>query len=248
MASQLDNSLERFARPNLFSAANGAVFAALALIVAGLIVSMAEGSQLSAALFALAGLAVGAAVVLHVRSGRGGSAAGWIDWKAASPDVQRLNLNIAVGELSRALGENEGSTELRSTFIVAEDLALRQLQQEVNVPILRHLTVAGVPFASVHIQGNALVCGEVAFLASSELSQERVVAMMRKISAVKRSIAEMNIGLEVRLMVVLVTQISGDDLEVLRNTLSTKRFSSTPVDIDIRLMDFDSLQTKYFAP
>ena len=65
---------------------------------------------------------------------------------------------------------------------------------------------------------------------------------MRKIGAVKRSIAEMNIGLDVRLMVVLVTQMAAPDVEKLRATLSTKRFSSTPVDIDIRLMDFEGLQ------
>jgi len=247
MASQLDNSLERFARPNAFSAANGAIFATIALIAAGLIVSLLGGSRLSAALFALSGIGVGAAVFFLGRSNRRGSATGWIEWKAASPDVQRLNLNIAVSELSRMLGESEPPAELRSAFVVAEDLALRQLQQEESVPVLRHLTVSGVPFASVHIVDNVLVCGEVAFLPAAELSQERVVAMMRKISAVKRSVAEMNIGLEIRLMVLLITQMSDGELKELRGTLSTKRFSSTPVDIDIRLMDFDSLQRKYFA-
>ena len=69
--------------------------------------------------------------------------------------------------------------------------------------------------------------------------------MMRKIGAVKRSIAEMNIGLEVRLMMILVTQMPAADIAKLRESLSTKRFSSTPVDIDIRFMDFEGLRRAY---
>jgi hypothetical protein len=46
-------------------------------------------------------------------------------------------------------------------------------------------------------------------------------------------------------MVLLVTQMSATDVGKLRGTLSAKRFSSTPVDIDIRLMDFQGLQRIY---
>jgi hypothetical protein len=46
-------------------------------------------------------------------------------------------------------------------------------------------------------------------------------------------------------MVVLVTQLNETELETLRDTLSTKRFSSTSVDIDIRLLDFAELQRTY---
>ena len=55
----------------------------------------------------------------------------------------------------------------------------------------------------------------------------------------------MNIGLQIRLMVIVVTQMPEADVPKLRATLSTKRFSSTPVDIDIRLMDFEGLQRVY---
>jgi hypothetical protein len=113
------------------------------------------------------------------------------------------------------------------------------------VPVMRHISVGGVPFDAAFTKGDILVCCEVCFLVSPELGQDRVAAMMRKIGAVKRSIAEMNIGLEVRLMVVLVTQMAAADVEKLRETLSTKRFASTPVDIDIRLMDFEGLQRVY---
>ena len=78
-----------------------------------------------------------------------------------------------------------------------------------------------------------------------ELRQERVVSMIKKITSVKRSIAQMNIGVSVRLMVVLITQMAEEDLEQLRTSLGTSRFSSTPVDIDIRFLDFETLQKIY---
>jgi hypothetical protein len=132
-------------------------------------------------------------------------------------------------------------------LIVAVDLALRQIQQDEGVPVLRHVGVAGVPFDAVFVKGDVLVCGEVSFLASSELPQERVVAMMKKIAAVKRSVAAMNIGLNVRLMVAIVTQMAEEYAAKLRGSLSTSRFSATPTDIDIRLMDFEELQRTYIS-
>ena len=173
-------------------------------------------------------------------------AAGWIAWESAQPELQRQTLNVAVGEISRILQvQPDAVGELQTAFVVGEDLALRQIQQEENVPVMRHINLGGVPFDAAFTKDEILVCCEVCFLVSPELGQDRVAAMMRKIGAVKRSIAEMNIGLEVRLMVILVTQMATWDVERLRGTLSTKRFSSTPVDIDIRLMDFEGLQQVY---
>ena len=173
-------------------------------------------------------------------------AAGWIAWEPAQPELQRQTLNVAVGEISRILKvQPEAVGELQTAFIVGEDLALRQIQQEENVPVMRHISVGGVPFDAAFTKDDILVCCEVCFLVSPELGQDRVAAMMRKIGAVKRSVAEMNIGLEIRLMVIVVTQMAEADVPKLRATLSTKRFSSTPVDIDIRLMDFEGLQRVY---
>jgi len=45
--------------------------------------------------------------------------------------------------------------------------------------------------------------------------------------------------------VILVTQLNFEDEERLRKSLNTKRFSGTPVDVDIRLLDFEALQRIY---
>ncbi len=249
MAKEFDSSLERFARP-----ANGVAYyfvaaTSITLVIAVLIASIVSPNWLLAGIAALATVAVLGWLAVGARRHRktiADKAAGWIAWEPSQPELQRQTLNVAVGEISRILKvQPEGVGELQTAFIVGVDLALRQIQQEENVPVMRHISVGSVPFDAAFTKDDILVCCEICFLVSPELGQDRVAAMMRKIGAVKRSIAEMNIGLHVRLMVVLVTQMAAPDVEKLRDTLSTKRFSSTPVDIDIRLMDFEGLQRVY---
>ena len=61
-------------------------------------------------------------------------------------------------------------------------------------------------------------------------------------ATVKKSLTR---GLEARLMLVIVTQLTPEDEDALRSVLKTKRFSETPVDIDVRLLDFEALQRIY---
>lgn len=249
MAKEFDNSFERFARPAAGAGYFVASAAAVILLIAVLVSALVIGNWIIGTIAAAAMVAV--VVLLYSSSRRqrtanGNSAAAWIAWEPAEPELQRQTLNVAVGEVSRIMQfQPESVGELQTAFIVGEDLALRQIQQEENVPVMRHISVGGVPFDAAFSKDEILVCCEVCFVVSPELGQDRVAAMMRKIGAVKRSIAEMNIGLEVRLMVILVTQMPAADVEKLRESLSTKRFSSTPVDIDIRLMDFEGLQRVY---
>jgi hypothetical protein len=53
--------------------------------------------------------------------------------------------------------------------------------------------------------------------------------------------------LRLRLMLVVVTQLSADEEDQLRAILTTRRFTDTPVDIDIRLLDFEMLQKVYVS-
>lgn len=249
MAKEIDNSLERFTRPgsevSYYALGAAAVLLAMAVLIAAVVVR----NWFVVGVALIAGIAVVGFVVVSARRQRklvADKAAGWIAWEPASPDVQRQSLKVAVGEISRILKVGpDAAGDLESAFIVGEDLALREVQREENVPVMRHVSLAGVPFDGVFTKGDLLVCVEVCFLVSPDLGQDRVAAMMRKIAAVKRSVAEMNIGMGVRLMVVLVTQMPAADVETLRGTLSTRRFTSTPVDIDIRLMDFEALQSLY---
>ena len=248
MAHQFENSLDRFAAGHAGSASTLVAGGLGLLLFIGLVISLASGNLPMAVLIgvSIAGLVLYIAIAYREQRrllGRGASI--WIEWGSALPEVQQENLKIAVGELSQIL--NTDPNDLQSAFIVAEDLALRQIQHEEGVPVMRHVTVAGVPFDAVYAKGDVLACGDVAFLVSPELRQERVIAMMKKITAVKRSVDAMNIGMKVRLMPVMITQMPGEDLAKLRDTLGTTRFSATPADIEIRLFDFDELQRTFVA-
>lgn len=219
------------------------------LLLTGTIIAVVDANWVLVAIFAvsLIGLVVYAAAS-GLKIGRLSSTLdrGHIEWSAAMPDMQRQNLNIEVRELSKILqAEPAQVSDLQSAYIVAEDLALRQIQHEESVPLLRHVSVSSVPFDAVFLKENLLVCCEVSFLVAPELRQDRIVAMMRKIAQAKKEIDKNGSGISVRLMIVLVTQLATEDETLLRSALNKQKFADTPVDIDIRLLDFEALQKMY---
>jgi len=249
MAKQMDNSIVSFSRrssvmPQLFL--SGVV---LIVLIGGLIYAMSISLWPIAAIFAVAAVGLIAYTWFSIDQFRRLAAAhdqSRIDWEAALPEIQRQQLNVEVLELSKVLEvETEQVSDLQSAYLVAEDLALRQIQQEENVPLLRHVSVGEVPFDAVFVKDDVFNCCEVSFLVAPDLRQEKIDAMMRKVKRVKDSIESAKVGLRVRMMLVLITQLSKEDDERLRSELNTRRFSTTPVDIDIRLLDFEALQKIY---
>ena len=252
MTQQLENSLDRFAPAQSSSVVLPLAAAGVGvLILSGLILSLAAGMLPAAGVLSLALLGLAVLFYLASRERRrliARSSSEWIEWEAALPEVQRENLKISVTELSGILGTAaDSAAELQTAFVVAQDLALRQLQQDEGVPVVRHISVAGVPFDAVYSKGEVLACGEVMFLVAPELGQERIVAAMKKIAAAKRTIAAINIDLEVRLVLILITQMPDEEVAKLRDSLSTARFSATITDIDMRLFDFEELQRTYVS-
>lgn len=169
-----------------------------------------------------------------------------IHWRNAGPDLQRQSLNLEVVELSGILEVgDEQVAELQSAYIVAEDLALRQIQQEEDLPLIRHITIGKAPFDAVLVKNDIVNCIDVSFLVVPDLRQEKIDAMMKKIGRVKTAFAESGLQMRARLMMVLVTQLTPEDQDRLREILGKQRFKETPADIDIRLLDFESLQKIY---
>lgn len=249
MAKQMDNSFVSFSRrasvtPQLFLSA--VVFICL---LGGLVYAASIAQWPLAAIFAVSAVGLIAYTWFSVDQFKRVAASleqKRIDWEAALPEVQRENLNVEVLELSKVLEvETEQVSDLQSAYIVAEDLALRQIQQEENVPLLRHVSVGGVPFDAVFVKDDLVNCCEVSFLVIPDLRQEKIDAMMLKVKRAKDSVDSAEAGLRVRMMLILVTQLSSEDDDRLRSVLNTRRFSTTPVDIDIRLLDFEALQRIY---
>lgn len=172
----------------------------------------------------------------------------FIHWDAAIPEIQRQNVIVEVRELGRLLGVGDQQlTDLLTAYVVAEDLALRQIQQEEDRPLMRHVSIGKMPFDGILVDQDLITCIEVAFLVVPDVRQEKIESMLKKIVQAKKNLADQKSRLRLRLMLVLVTQLNEDEEEQLRGMLVTKRFTDTPVDIDIRLLDFETLQKIYVS-
>lgn len=169
-----------------------------------------------------------------------------VAWDIAAPEIQRTKLSDEVKELARVLNiAREQVSDLLSAYIVAEDLALRQVQQESRLPLARHITIGNIPFDAIFARQDVITCVEVVFLVSSNLPQAKINSILGKLSTAKKTLAGSKVRARLRLLLVLVTQLDRVAETELRSSLAQK-FSATPVDVDIRLLDFEKLQ-KIFA-
>ncbi len=251
MSKKNDNPLARLDRRKLNYPLVSAAIVLFVLLIAGL------GLSFQVANWAMTGILVGsiavfALIVLLEKANTRRLAAlddrKFIQWDDALPEVQRQNVDLEVRELARLLRVGDDQlADLLSAYIVAEDLALRQIQHEENLPLLRHVSIGKTPFDALLVDQDLITCIEVSFLVVPDVRQEKVESMLKKISTAKRNLEEMKSRLRLRLMLVLVTQLNAEDEEQLRAVLSTRRFSDTPVDIDIRLLDFEMLQRVYVS-
>ncbi|MBK8466546.1 MAG: hypothetical protein IPL32_12000 [Chloracidobacterium sp.] len=221
------------------------------VLLLGFIMSLKDWNLTAALLFFAAGAVFVVVVLVDIAARRRIAAVDdrkFIDWVAELPELQRQNATIEVRELARLLRVgDEQLPELFMAYVVACDLALRQIQQEENLPLMRHVSIGKSPFDGMLVDQDLITCIEVTFLVTPNVRQDRVESMLKKVAQAKKNLADMKSRLHLRLMLVLVTQLTEREEEDLRSTLGTKRFSDTPVDIDIRLLDFEMLQKLYLS-
>ena len=221
------------------------------ILVAGVVISLRSADMVAAGIFAAAAAVFVVVILLEVSKSRKMAAVDdrrYIRWDAAMPEIQRQNVNLEVRELARVLGVgNDQLADLLSAYIVAEDLALRQIQQEEGLPMMRHVQIGRTPFDAILIDQDLITCVETSFLVVPDIRQDKVESMIKKVTQAKKNLAEMKSRLRLRLMLVLVTQLTMDEEERLRAALITRRFTDTPVDIDIRMLDFEMLQKVYVS-
>jgi hypothetical protein len=166
-------------------------------------------------------------------------------WKASSTDSQRRKLNDNLREITIAMKNPDVPIgDLFSAYIVAEDLALRQIEQESNDTLLRHQSVGSADFDAVLFKHDVIVCVEIAFLIAPDISQAKINEVLKKIASAKRTFERLGKSPKFRLLLVLITQLDSAGETELRSSL-VKKFSATPVEVDVRLFDFESLQKIY---
>jgi hypothetical protein len=169
-----------------------------------------------------------------------------LEWQPAMTEVQKQSLALEVEGIAASLELDPWqTTELFSAYVVAEDLALRRVQQDHSAPMIRHLQVGGAPFDALIIEHDELICVEVSFLVKPDLRQEKVDSMLRKMGTVKRFLTSQRLDVALRLLLVVVTQLTPDEVDELKSRLTGKRFPDSPVNIDIHFFDFEELQRTY---
>jgi len=251
MDKKVDNPIGRLERKKTNYPLLAAAAGLFAVLMVGVVFSAKSDDLMGSALFLTAAMVFAILVLLEIAKNRRLAAIDdrkFIRWDAADTEVQRQNVNIEVRELARLLQVGDDQLgDLLSAYIVAEDLALRQIQLEENLPLMRHVQIGKTPFDAIMVDQDLITCIEVTFVVVPDVRQEKIESMLRKITQAKKNLAEMKSRLRLRLMVVLVTQLTTDEEEHLRGMLVTRRFSDTPVDIDIRLLDFELLQKVYVS-
>lgn len=169
-----------------------------------------------------------------------------LEWQPALTEVQKQSLALEVEGIAASLQLDPWqTTELFSAYVVAEDLALRQIQQKHSAPMMRHLQVSGTPFDALIINPDELFCVEVAFVVTPDVRQEKIDSMMKKMGTVRRFLTSQKLDTSLKLLIVLVTQLTPEEVEKLRSCLKSDRFPDSPVDIDIEFFDFEDLQRQY---
>lgn len=170
-----------------------------------------------------------------------------IPWQIMSPEKQQRKLNSEVDDLARLLGIPEAQmSDLRSAYIVAEDLALRSIEQEAELSLKRHVSLEKTDFDAILINEDVIKCVEVTFAIISDISQEKINLMLKRADLFKRNLAKIRPQTKIILMLVLVTQLEkADELELRTNVAG--KFGKTPVDVEIRWFDFETLQRTFAA-
>ncbi len=251
MEKKSENSLRKFDRQRSNYPLIALTVVLFLVLIAGAVLAVRAENMVVAAVLVAATALFAILVLLDISNTRRIAAVDdrkFIRWDAAMPEIQRQNVNVEVRELARLLGVgNDSLGDLLSAYIVAEDLALRQIQQEENLPLMRHVSIGGTPFDAILVEHDLITCIEVSFLVVPDVRQEKIESMLKKITLAKKNLTDLKSRLRLRLMLVLVTQLTAEEEEKLRGMLITRRFSDTPVDIDIRLLDFEMLQKVYVS-
>ncbi len=170
-----------------------------------------------------------------------------VDWTISLPDQQRNKLNREVREIAALMDiPDEQYSDLLLAYIVAEDLALRQIQQEVAQPLIRHTRIGETEFDAILLTNNLITCIETTFLVTPDISAEKIGLIEEKIAAAKKIVDKQFPTSNLKLLIVIVTQLDAMGEAKLRSVLTKDRFASIPVNyFEIAFYGFEELQKIY---
>jgi hypothetical protein len=164
--------------------------------------------------------------------------------KTLSPDQQRRKLNLELSTLNGNAGHVAG-IDVRSAYLVAEDLVLRQMEIEHGTPFMRHVAIEGIPFDGAALRQDRIVGIEVKFVDEPRLAHEVIDTLRDKAEYAATRLKRSRPNASFTFLLALVTQMTPEEDTRFRMQLEN-RFAITPVkEIEIRSFNFDSLQTTF---
>ncbi|MGI9034934.1 MAG: hypothetical protein ACR2GD_02730, partial [Pyrinomonadaceae bacterium] len=175
-------------------------------------------------LFSFFGLGVSNWLILrHSRKLSVAAKDDFIEWRAMSPEVQRRKLNAEVSEIAAILNTPANQlSDLRSAYIVAQDLALRKVEQESNIRLMRHVEIEAAEFDAVFINRDVITFVETAFLVVPDIPPKKIDVILKKLDYVKKLFAKIRPDSKLKLMLPLITQLDRADEIKLRAALKNK--------------------------
>lgn len=170
-----------------------------------------------------------------------------VEWTISLPELQKSKINKEVVEIAEFMQIPEDQySDLLLAYIVAEDLSLRQIQQEAKQPLIRHARIGETEFDAILLTENLITCIEVTFLVSPEISEEKIKIIEKKIYAAKRIADKQFPNSRLKLMLVVVTQLDAMNEAKLRSNLTKEKFAKIPVNyFEIGFYSFEELQNIY---
>lgn len=162
-------------------------------------------------------------------------------WQLMSFEEQKRKFVTKIEKLSANSDlRKEEISKLKSDYLLAENLALRQIERERKTPVTRNICVAETNFDAGFVSRNGFTFAEIVFLTTPNFSPQDADSLLNKMQATKKRFARLNLNSKIRLLLVFVTRLDETAEARLRHLLS-ESFNSTPVDVDVRLLDFETL-------
>lgn len=166
-------------------------------------------------------------------------------WSPMTPEQQKRKLNLAVSAIMKALSLPEAQKpDVRSAYVIAEDLALRHIEINQQMPFMRHVVLEGVPFDGVAVKDKQLYCAEVEFLTTPVFPPERFAAIFDKIDYAKQRVHLTRPDVKVILMIILVTQLQPGEDDFHKN-LRKEIVEHAPVEVIAPILNFEQLQHSF---
>lgn len=163
-----------------------------------------------------------------------------------TPEQQKRKLNLAVSTIMQALNLPESQRgDVRSAYVIAVDLALRQLEIDYQTLCARHTVLEGVPFDAVAVKDNQIFCVEIEFLTQPEFPSARLAAIFDKINFVNQRIHRALANAKVALFLILITQLSRRDEEIFHKELKKQISKGAPVEVYAPIYNFEQLQRTF---